>query len=154
MPLRPFDERTEPVLRSLHALFCTSETVVYVCIWVRFTRTRASPSPESSCCAESIIVFTPTLPRTARFGPWLKSWRTTRAESAINKNRSSLEICPGARCAGHLPRRQSSETQENGQRLAAKADDPSRAKGDARLVRLIGRAIKRYMTPMPFEWTP
>src|SRR5271165_3409187 len=36
----------------------------------------------------------------------------------------SLEIVPCVRFAGHLPRRQSSETQENGQRLAAKADNP------------------------------
>jgi len=52
-------------------------TCIYVRMYVRFTRTRASPSPESSCCTESIIVFTPTLPKTARFGPWLKFWRTT-----------------------------------------------------------------------------
>ena len=35
------------------------------------------PSVESSCCIESIIVFTPTPPRNARFGPRLKFWRTT-----------------------------------------------------------------------------
>jgi len=33
--------------------------------------------PEPSCCTEAMIVFTPTLPRTARFGPRLKFWRAT-----------------------------------------------------------------------------
>ena len=52
----------------------------------------------------------------------LRFCQSSAAESAIKKNRISLEIVPCVRFAGHLPRRQSSETQENGQRLAAKAD--------------------------------
>jgi hypothetical protein len=61
--------------------FFTVPTITFDCCFVishdRQRILHESPSPESSCCTESIIVFTPTLPRTARFGPWLKFWRTT-----------------------------------------------------------------------------
>jgi hypothetical protein len=40
---------------------------LYMCIYVRSTRTRARHPPESFCCIESIVVFTPTPPRTAVF---------------------------------------------------------------------------------------
>lgn len=45
-----------------------------------------------------------------------------RCRKDPKRNRSSLAICPDARCADHPTRRRPSETRENGQRLAAKAD--------------------------------
>src|SRR6266404_3764027 len=38
----------------------------------------------------------------------LRSWAIKRIGKCDKKNRSSLEICSGARCAGHPTRRQSS----------------------------------------------
>ena len=48
----------------------------YMRIYARSTRTGLAPLG-SSCCTESIIVFTPTPPEPPRFEPRLKFWRTT-----------------------------------------------------------------------------
>jgi hypothetical protein len=49
---------------------------LYMRIYARSTRTGLA-SLGSSCCTESIIVFTPTPPEPPRFEPRLKFWRTT-----------------------------------------------------------------------------
>jgi hypothetical protein len=48
-------------------------------VLARHSTPRAPDSPSSSFCTESITVFTPTPPEPPRFGPRLKSWRTTTA---------------------------------------------------------------------------
>ncbi len=45
-----------------------------------------------------------------------------RCGKCDKKNCISLEICPGARCPGHPPRRQSSETHENRRRWPVMSD--------------------------------
>ena len=51
-------------------------------IYARSTRTGLALSG-SSCCTESIIVFTPTPPEPPRFGPRLKFWRTTAGRNNV-----------------------------------------------------------------------
>jgi hypothetical protein len=54
---------------------------LYKRIYARSTRTGLALLG-SSCCTESIIVFTPTPPEPPRFGPRLKFWRTTTGAQA------------------------------------------------------------------------
>src|SRR3979409_1459203 len=50
---------------------------LYMCICARHAhRARPLALLGSSCCTESIIVFTPTPREPLRFGPRLKFWRT------------------------------------------------------------------------------
>ena len=53
----------------------------------------------SSCCTESIIVFTPIPPGPPRFGPRLKFWRTTLmllspSSSFFYVRVSTIRVCP------------------------------------------------------------
>jgi hypothetical protein len=88
-PFRGATRRAAPSLQSRGIVRINFRTVPYICA---LHAQAASTSPESSCCIESIVVFTPTPPRTAAFWVWGEVLANYRGKNALAAG--SAFACP------------------------------------------------------------